>query len=411
MLKGKQVITGILALVLLMGTALAAGGGGGGGSGSSGVSPYTDLECNDAGSISFTRGARWEEVTILKKDENMLFTNVSGSWDGSKFTSEEAILNAAGRYIVQDPRYGNKSVQCPGLKFSCKLVGLSIEECVSGPTGITARITMDNATTDDVKLQFSLRDSSRILTYSAGSYSTELRGIKINKISSSSATSHSYQVVVPGTLEVQTFQVSLPQCVGEYYRYVQRECRQESAILSAERRGEQLKCGGYLELPDRVQCRLNLREEQADEYENFFPEECRSWENQGDCVSLYKAVQPCWKLAGGAARISCLRKIVLVGGDIRSAVRNCQGDASCMQEVRNKVYTLIKLRLYNLEEAAEGLLEEGKVAKEDVVDFVVKMEQSKLAFNQAANTEERRAVILQARQYWQELLQKIEVEG
>ena len=78
-----------------------------------------------------------------------------------------------------------------------------------------------------------------------------------------------------------------------------------------------------------------------------------------------------------------------------------------MEKLRKDVYTLIKLRLYNLEESAEELMEDGKLTKEDVADFVVKMEQSKLAFNQAQNKQERKQVIMQARTYWMELMKKV----
>ena len=180
----------------------------------------------------------------------------------------------------------------------------------------------------------------------------------------------------------------------------------ETAAAPPEQPGEKSKCGGYLDIEDRVRCRLNLREEQKDEYENFFPEECKSWPDQRKCVQLYKSVQNCWKLPNSLARISCLQGKVGIT-NVREQKSECGTDEACREKLRQEVYTLIKLRLYNLEEEAEELMEEGKLTKSEVAEFVVKMEQSKLAFNQASDKQERKQVIVQARAYWIELMKKV----
>jgi len=172
-----------------------------------------------------------------------------------------------------------------------------------------------------------------------------------------------------------------------------------------EQSGKEFKCGGYLDLEDRVRCRLRLREEQRAEYENFFPEECKSWKNQGQCVELYQKVQECWEQEK-PSRIACLRQKVGVL-DVRSQKAACGEDQACHDKLRQDVYTLIKLRLYNLEEEAEELLEARKVTEDAVADFVIQMEQSKLAFNAAQSKQERIAAIVQAQQYWQEFVRKV----
>ena len=92
-------------------------------------------------------------------------------------------------------------------------------------------------------------------------------------------------------------------------------------------------------------------------------------------------MQECWEQEK-PSRIACLRQKVGVL-DVRAQKAACGEDQACQDKLRQDVYTLIKLRLYNLEEEAEELLEAGKVTEDDVADFVVKMEQSKLAFNAA----------------------------
>ena len=222
-------------------------------------------------------------------------------------------------------------------------------------------------------------------------------------------TAAGYHLQVKNAPTVSELQITVPQCVGKYYRYTTMKCVEKGETPAPEETGGKLKCGGYLDIEDRVKCRLDLREEQADEYENFFPEECRSWKDQKKCVQLYKAVQNCWKLPNSIARISCLQgKVGII--NVREQKSACGEDQACLQKLREDVYTLIKLRLYNLEEEAEEWMEEGKLSKDDVADFVIKMEQSKLAFNQAQNKQERKQVIMQARQYWLELVKKVSTQ-
>ena len=178
-----------------------------------------------------------------------------------------------------------------------------------------------------------------------------------------------------------------------------------------EKKGQKMKCGGYLSIEDRVKCRINLPEEEKDEYDNFFPEECRTWTDQDACVNVYRTVQPCWKKADSPSRISCLRQKVGVL-DVSAQKKTCaemrgEEKTACKNKLRKDVYTLAKLRLYNLEEAAEELEEEEKITEEQLIDFVVKMEQSKMTFNEATTKQQRKEVILQAQRYWLELVRKV----
>lgn len=291
------------------------------------------------------------------------------------------------------------------LDLSCSRINVTINECLSTAEGIAATFSLVKASVEDLKYQFTLRDSAKVLTYYQTSHSTELKDLKVT-----AGTADDYQLRVIKGPEVDRLQISLPQCAGSHYVYSTIDCiNTKNQVPPPAVPGTELKCGGYLELRDRVACRLQLREEQKDEYENFFPEECRSWQDQQQCVQLYRSVQSCWRLATSAARISCLREKVGIT-NVREQKSACGTDEACLQDLRKKVYTLIKLRLYNLEERAEELMEDGKLTKDEVADFVVKIEEDKLAFNQAQSKEERRAIIMQVRQHWLDLLRKV-VEG
>ncbi|MBI1968759.1 hypothetical protein HYS49_02510, partial [Candidatus Woesearchaeota archaeon] len=294
------------------------------------------------------------------------------------------------------PKYGKKSVECPGLKFSCTLVKLQLQDCRKNGD-IT--FLLENASTDDLKVDFSGATSKK-LTYSQSSYSTDLKNLSFKK-----GSGNSYTVKAGTPLSVDEVQVSLPRCVGPQYVYAKLACVALEEAKAEEQSGKELKCGGYLDLEDRVRCRLRLREEQRDDYENFFPEECTSWKNQDQCVALYRKVQECWDQEK-PSRIACLRQKVGVL-NVQQQKAACGEDQACHDKLRLDVYTLIKLRLYNLEEEAEELLEAGKVTEDDVADFVIKMEQSKLAFNAAQSKQERISVIVQAQRYWQEFVRKV----
>ena len=164
-------------------------------------------------------------------------------------------------------------------------------------------------------------------------------------------------------------------------------------------------------LEDRVRCRLRLRYEELEELENFFPEECKVREDSDLCLRQYQAVQDCWDFPNNASRFNCARKELNLG-DIPAEKRNCNALAvgqreNCNRELKSKVYDMIKFRLYNLEIEAEELQEQGRLTEDDVVDFVVRVENNKAAFNQATSKEERRTIILRVRQDWIALLKKL----
>ena len=397
----------ILTILVLLPSALAAGGGGGGGGGgsSSSVSSYADLECDDRGVLSFTRIPVFDTVTLYNTQDDSILSDLPGSWEDNTFTSEEAILRKAGTYVIQDSRYGNKTVECPGLRFSCTLVDISIQQCIRKGKEIQALFTVNNASGKDLKYQFAVPDSSQILVYEQGAYSSELKGLTITPKSSVH-----YELSVPDAPLVSSLQISHPKCVGQYYVYATADCVTATETAPVQEQSQDLKCGGYMMLEERVRCRLNLREEQAAEYENFFPEECRSWEDKNKCVALYQSVQSCWEFPTSAARISCLKNSVQVG-EVAAMKSSCAGNKTCLAALQDKVNLLIKLRFYNLEEAAEEFLEAGQLSTEKVVDFVIKMEQSKIAFNQAQTMEERKGIVLQVRKYWIELIRDMLVEG
>lgn len=415
----------LLVLIIVASLVLAAGGGGGGGSSSSGSSSsgggsssssgggsgiyFSNLKCSDAGVLSFKQRPMVKPVVAYNLDDGSII-EVEGMWDGPSFVSEEAELWKKGKYELVDLKNGNKTVECPGLAFSCKQVVLSLKKCVYDDGQLEAEFTLRNASKDDVKFEFQTEDKK--LVHSKTSFSSELSALSVQLLGN-----ENYLVLVKG-LEASQVQVSLSRCVGKHYIYEKIDCvkKKDKKDLDGVQAvsGKALKCGGYMDIQDRVKCRLQLREEQRNEYENFFPEECKARADvaaQEKCLEVYQAVQECWDFPNGQARINCVKKVLKLG-DIITERANCNGldvgkREDCNNELREKVYALVKFRLYNLEEEAEEFMEDGELSLDDVTSFVVRMEQHKLAFNKAVSKNERKTILVSARQDWLDLLQKV----
>ncbi len=180
---------------------------------------------------------------------------------------------------------------------------------------------------------------------------------------------------------------------------------------------EKLQCGDEPNLRDRIACRLNLAPEGLTrELEiQYLPEECRALKDkseQNKCIALYRSYQPCWNVTAGEGRFSCARNVLKLGPVLSEEVKTCQGktgqeQVACKEAVKEKVFLMIKFRLYDLEERAEELAEEGKADINDVADFVALVEQRKQAFDNAKTKEERREIILDVRAAWQEFIKKV----
>jgi len=342
-------------------------------------------------------------VESLDNDSSI---TVKGEWKKDTFTSDEVEIVQAGKYVIRDSLNGrDREFTCPELRFSCKLVELSIQECKMAGNGFHATFSLQGKGTSANDLRFQFRTPElKSFTYDKSSRSKELKDFRITN-----ETNNVYAIDIDFIPEISVLQISHPECVGEYYVYSRMDCDDKEVV---EQTGKKLKCGGYLDLEDRVRCRVALRtEEERYEHENFYPEECKSREDVEQCLKVYTDVQQCWDFPRGDKRISCVKEQLDLD-DIRTERAKCKiysGEAreQCNGTLRRKVFDLIKFRLYDLEEEAEHFMEEGLITDEDTADFIIKMERSKLSFNLAANKAERRSIILKARSYWVELIRKI----
>ncbi|PIN74103.1 hypothetical protein COV20_00620 [Candidatus Woesearchaeota archaeon CG10_big_fil_rev_8_21_14_0_10_45_16] len=214
-------------------SAPAAGGGATGGtysrdsSGGGGDGPYFyGLKCLDTGQLTFKQRPPINPV-VIEKEDGINFT-VTGEWKGTTFTSEEAEISDAGTYAVFDPKNGNKTVECPGLKFSCKLVELNIQNCSYKKDKVTVEFTLTGKGTsiEDIEFQFQKQNSSQSLKYQKNvMISTGLNSVFLQE-----RENGSYLLETTSGSPVSMIKATYPRCIGEHYLYSKLNCmeREES---------------------------------------------------------------------------------------------------------------------------------------------------------------------------------------
>ncbi|MBM3198567.1 MAG: hypothetical protein FJZ58_04865 [Chlamydiae bacterium] len=432
-MKKAALLTGILVVILLsiytsFSIIAAAGGGGdpspspspsGDSTGSSSYSHFSrygsvpldqfiNLKCTDAGSISFIMRNNSEIfITREGKAENISYT---GTWQDDTFTSDEVIFNEAAKYLLRNKKT-SASVLCPGFAFSCVPINFTEVSCSRDGSVLKVRIVVQqDPETSNLKFNFGM--GKRVLSYAADARNLELKELSVKR------DGEAVELTLPNSPAIDLFEVVHQKCIGKRYLYARVNCisspsAASAASAAANAPGQQiaaqarvdpksLKCGGLLDIADRVRCRINLEREQ-DEYENFYPEECTNHRAPDRCLGMYRAVSECWDIKPYQGRVSCLAN--KLGYD---KTKICEStDNACTQEQNDKLLTLVKLRFYNLEEQAEMLEEQGRLDKDKLIAFVVKIENKKKEFNEAKTKSEMRQIVLDVRAHWKELMREV----
>lgn len=248
-----------------------AGGGGSGGGGTSGDSsgggggdgPYFDeLKCFDTGQLTFKQNPPIKPVVIEKKD-GANFT-VAGEWEGTTFTSEEAEINDAGAYTVLDPKNGNKTVECPGLKFSCKLVKLNLQKCFYKEDRVTVEFTLTGKRTsiDDIQFQFQKHNPSQLLEYQKN----VMISAGLNDVLFQERENNLYSLEVTSDSLVSMIKATYPKCTGKYYNYSKIDCMEKE-----ESQQEKIAIDKYDETPSKKVIMDKKTEQQGEKQkENIF---------------------------------------------------------------------------------------------------------------------------------------------
>jgi len=397
----KVVILSILVFISVLGLGIyveAAGGGGGSsssGSGSNNVidrrNGFSEVTCSDDGRIKFYMSNIERNIIAYDNITNESIT-VSGKWDGNNYESDKRIFTENKDYYILNEAGVQQDFTCPGLN-SCFLIKFENVYCRSDDGKIVAGFDfVGDVNKEDLKLNF--KEKRRTLVYTEDVVSSGLESLEIDKLD------NSFEIKLSNN-NVETFEVIHQSCIGKEYLYAQASCGDSERIQKIDT--EKLKCGGLLELRDRVRCRINL-ETEKDEYENFYPEECRNHKNPGKCLQIYRDVSTCWDILSYKERSECLKSRINLG-DLRKEKENC--GIECRKNLNEKLITMIKLRFYNLEEQAEILEENGLLDEELLISFVAEIENKKLEFNEAKNKMEMRSIINSVRELWKNLMRSL----
>lgn len=179
---------------------------------------------------------------------------------------------------------------------------------------------------------------------------------------------------------------------------------------------ENLKCQSQPSIKERVKCRIELPEQAEKEAElNYLPEECKSFVAIGkreSCVKRYINFQKCFtKDKNDKQKVTCAKSVINLG-DIKSELTSCNAKADnektkCHEELTSKVDSIVKFRIYNLEEKAEELLADGRAEKDAVIEFVANIEEKKQAYNDAKTIAEKKRIILDVQKQWHEFVKTV----
>ena len=181
---------------------------------------------------------------------------------------------------------------------------------------------------------------------------------------------------------------------------------------------ESYLCSDGKTMRERVACILKLPDE-AIQSVQYLPEECRvlsADSAQKNCVVLYRTLQSCRgsKTTDGE-REACLRPKLNMRMTILDDFATCNtklGTASrlCFSQLRENIYTLAKFRLYNLVYKSYALLEKKRVSEDAVINFTTLINEKKIAFNNAKTIAEKKEVLTEAKQAWEDFKMKITEE-
>ncbi|MBI5046267.1 hypothetical protein HZC07_00860 [Candidatus Micrarchaeota archaeon] len=184
-------------------------------------------------------------------------------------------------------------------------------------------------------------------------------------------------------------------------------CTYVSNLLST------LKCQNLTSIKQRISCRLSLTSsELSNELSiSYLPEECRSLSDdikKENCVLLYARIVPCYSKIGSAL-LSCLSTTVNLTKGAKEELVACKllsgtQRTACFSNIKDKELDYVKFKFYYLEEAAEKLLDDGKITKEAAVDFISAAEIAKQDFNNATLIKDKKDVVLGLRTKWKELI-------
>jgi hypothetical protein len=173
---------------------------------------------------------------------------------------------------------------------------------------------------------------------------------------------------------------------------------------------EDLKCSDLPTMRERIACRIKLTRENE---LNYLPEECRvlTGLERAKCINNYKNTIICFNKESDEERVNCARRAIgLQIATIQQARSDCKGNQTCLNELKEKVFTLIKFRFYNLEYKAQEIMKKYNISESIVVNFISSIENKKQEFNSADSIEEKKQIVRDVMNLWKQFIDQIKSE-
>jgi len=199
------------------------------------ITPFV-AKCDDSGSVTIHSDQNIDGKVYATKDRKTWF-EVSGEWnnDLTIFKSEDMILNDNFNYRLKIDYPGfNYMVDtyCPGYKFSCKVLNISINSCYKRAGVFSADFNSVNHNgIYDLKYLFET-DKGRLFVYSPSIHSKETENITIDYLGD-----NRYLLNLKTNFEIKKFSITHDECGGKndrYYRYVEMYCNKTSCIANRD---------------------------------------------------------------------------------------------------------------------------------------------------------------------------------
>lgn len=164
-------------------------------------------------------------------------------------------------------------------------------------------------------------------------------------------------------------------------------------------------CNTVATVKDRAICRRYSQNTRAE----FIPEECRTVEGETQralCIQKYRKLERCRNLRAstGEKNRCAMGELGLATtsnvAEQYSECKNAQRKDECRATLKDKVYSMVKFRIYALEEKAEMFVDKGIVTDERAAAFIAYLEDAKKRFNAASDIAGKIAVLREVKTSW-----------
>ncbi len=190
-------------------------------------------KCYDDGSVTIYSTQNINGKVYATKDRKTWF-EVSGEWnkDLSVFKSEEMSLNDNFNYRlkIDSPGVYVVDVYCPGYKFRCKELNISLNSCYKR-AGVFSAIfnSVNHNGIYDLKYMFET-DKGRLLVHSFLMHNKETENMTIGYLGN-----NKYLLNLKTKLNITKFSITHDKCSNKndrYYKYAEMYCNKTSCIAN-----------------------------------------------------------------------------------------------------------------------------------------------------------------------------------